>query len=114
MGPSEEPSKRLSRCCASSLHLFVAGGATALAPTREGRESDSCRDLSLIYTETLLITMRDTEGRTLRVRGQGLRRLGGRQPLWGMGVTSMISITSMPALLMVRMALSRPLPGPCT
>lgn len=48
------------------------------------------------------------------VADQTLLRLGGRQPLWGSGVTSMISVTSMPAPWMVRMADSRPLPGPLT
>ena len=39
-------------------------------------------------------------------------RLGGRHPLCGSGVTSMISVTLIPAPSMVRTALSRPLPGP--
>src|SRR5689334_24501746 len=45
---------------------------------------------------------------------QTLRRLGGRQPLCGMGVTSLIPTTSMPAFWMDRMAVSRPEPGPFT
>src|SRR3954452_13016618 len=45
---------------------------------------------------------------------QTLRRLGGRQPLWGVGVTSLMPVTSMPALWMERMAVSRPEPGPLT
>ena len=43
-----------------------------------------------------------------------LRLLGGRHPLCGSGVTSMISVTSMPLLCSVLIADSRPLPGPFT
>ena len=42
------------------------------------------------------------------------RRFGGRQPLCGNGVTSTISVTSIPALCTARIADSRPLPGPLT
>src|SRR3982750_1170971 len=42
------------------------------------------------------------------------RRLGGRQPLCGMGVTSSIVLTVMPAVCRAVMALSRPEPGPLT
>src|SRR5438045_5877034 len=45
---------------------------------------------------------------------QTRRRLGGRQPLWGMGVTSRISVTLNPAVCSARRALSRPAPGPFT
>src|SRR5256885_13647383 len=45
---------------------------------------------------------------------QTLRRLGGRQPLWGMGVTSLMPETSMPVFCSDRMAVSRPDPGPFT
>src|SRR5699024_5269616 len=38
------------------------------------------------------------------------RRLGGRQPLWGMGVTSLIRVTSRPTACRARMAASRPAP----
>src|ERR671930_378279 len=47
-------------------------------------------------------------------RGQTLRRLGGRQPLCGIGVTSVIAVTSRPAAWRERMAASRPEPGPRT
>jgi len=40
--------------------------------------------------------------------------LGGRHPLCGNGVTSMISVTSIPALCIVLIADSLPLPGPFT
>src|ERR671932_2640398 len=43
-----------------------------------------------------------------------LRRFGGRQPLCGMGVVSRMTVTRIPALLMARMADSRPPPGPLT
>src|SRR5690606_42042297 len=39
---------------------------------------------------------------------------GGRHPLCGIGVTSMISVTSIPALWMDRIADSLPFPGPLT
>ena len=42
------------------------------------------------------------------------RRFGGRQPLWGIGVTSLIMLTSRPAACRERMAASRPEPGPLT
>src|SRR5215213_1758224 len=45
---------------------------------------------------------------------QTLRRLGGRQPLWGTGVTSLMPDTSMPEFWRERMAVSRPEPGPLT
>src|SRR3954454_22327218 len=45
---------------------------------------------------------------------QTLRRFGGRQPLCGIGVTSLIDLTCSPAAASAWMADSRPLPGPCT
>src|SRR3977135_4549107 len=45
---------------------------------------------------------------------QTLRRLGGRQPLCGTGVTSLMPVTSMPAFCSDRIAVSRPDPGPFT
>jgi hypothetical protein len=42
------------------------------------------------------------------------RRLGGRQPLCGTGVTSWIEPTSRPVACSDRMAVSRPEPGPLT
>src|SRR3954451_3535374 len=45
---------------------------------------------------------------------QTLRRLGGRQPLWGTGVTSLMPDTSMPVFMIERIAVSRPEPGPFT
>src|SRR3954454_15884448 len=45
---------------------------------------------------------------------QTLRRFGGRQPLCGIGVTSLIDLTCRPADASAWMADSRPLPGPCT
>src|ERR1035437_1641899 len=43
-----------------------------------------------------------------------LRFLGGRHPLCGMGVTSLMARTSIPAVLKARTADSRPEPGPET
>src|SRR6266851_3418064 len=45
---------------------------------------------------------------------QTRRRLGGRQPLWGIGVTSRIDETLSPAACSARTADSRPPPGPFT
>src|SRR5271170_6490673 len=45
---------------------------------------------------------------------QTRRRLGGRQPLCGIGVTSRMLRTSMPAVARARIADSRPEPGPET
>src|ERR687885_2218660 len=47
-------------------------------------------------------------------RGQTRRRLGGRQPLWGVGVTSWMVPTSRPIAPRDRIAVSRPDPGPLT
>ena len=41
-----------------------------------------------------------------------LRRFGGRQPLWGIGVTSVILLILKPRLFKARTADSRPGPGP--
>src|SRR5664279_4872479 len=46
--------------------------------------------------------------------GQTLRRLDGRQPLCGCGVTSEIVPTSRPVAWSERIAVSRPDPGPLT
>src|SRR3954447_2309452 len=45
---------------------------------------------------------------------QTLRRFGGRQPLCGVGVTSLIVPTSRPTACSERIAVSRPEPGPLT
>src|SRR6185369_275848 len=45
---------------------------------------------------------------------QTRRRFGGRQPLCGIGVTSRIDVTRIPACATARMADSRPPPGPFT
>src|SRR3954463_15366595 len=47
-------------------------------------------------------------------RGQTRRRLGGRQPLWGVGVTSWMVPTSRPMAPSERIAVSRPEPGAFT
>src|SRR5262249_58346460 len=47
-------------------------------------------------------------------RHQTLLRFFGRQPLWGMGVTSLMPDTSRPEFCRLRMAVSRPDPGPLT
>src|SRR5918996_2438902 len=45
---------------------------------------------------------------------QTRRRFGARQPLWGIGVMSVIALTSRPAAWSDRIACSRPAPGPLT
>src|SRR5687768_9390941 len=45
---------------------------------------------------------------------QTRRRFGGRQPLWGMGVTSKMLTILKPTLFRARTADSRPGPGPLT
>src|SRR5512143_757798 len=47
-------------------------------------------------------------------RGYTRRRLGGRQPLWGTGVTSLMDVTLNPVFWRARSADSRPGPGPLT
>src|SRR5438270_5398385 len=53
-------------------------------------------------------------GPVYRAMAQTLRRFLGRQPLWGIGVTSLMPETSMPVFWSERMAVSRPDPGPFT
>src|SRR5919206_4576410 len=53
-------------------------------------------------------------GPVYRAIPQTLRRLGGRQPLCGIGVTSLIDRICRPAAASAWIADSRPLPGPCT
>src|SRR3954464_6428332 len=50
----------------------------------------------------------------LAMSGQTLRRLGGRHPLCGTGVTSLMVPTSRPTACNERIAVSRPEPGPFT
>src|ERR1700733_6921012 len=53
------------------------------------------------------------QGSRLRIH-QTLRRFGGRQPLCGIGVRSLIDFTSIPTVASARTADSRPAPGPLT
>src|SRR5919206_76390 len=53
-------------------------------------------------------------GPVYRAIAQTLRRFGGRQPLCGIGVTSLIDRICSPAAASAWIADSRPLPGPCT
>lgn len=50
----------------------------------------------------------------LKKRPHTRRFFGGRHPLWGIGVTSLIDFTSIPAACIDRTAASRPAPGPFT
>src|SRR3954471_3707765 len=59
--------------------------------------------------------MKDSLGLSVSASdSQTLRFFGGRQPLWGIGVTSLMARTSMPAVDRARTADSRPEPGPLT
>src|SRR5207302_6970551 len=53
-------------------------------------------------------------GDAATARTQTRRRFGGRQPLWGIGVTSRIEVTTSPTACSARSADSRPEPGPET
>src|SRR6476661_6920044 len=75
-----------------SVKHFVAL-RNSLVPSRR-----HCRQLAPVY----------------RPMAQTLRRLGGRQPLCGIGVTSLIDLTCRPAATSAWIADSRPEPGPCT
>src|SRR3569832_2576701 len=75
-----------------SVKHFVAL-RNSLVPSRR-----HCRQLAPVY----------------RPMAQTLRRCGGRQPLCGIAVTSLIERTWSPAAASAWMADSRPLPGPCT
>src|SRR4051794_19897145 len=57
---------------------------------------------------------RRDDGKTVLTSGQTRRRLGGRHPLCGMGVTSRMSVTLRPLFAIARRADSRPAPGPFT
>src|SRR6201986_4023568 len=57
---------------------------------------------------------RSHTGRNSSANAYTLRGLGGRQPLCGIGVTSRIERTSIPAAASARIADSRPEPGPAT
>src|SRR4051812_34695719 len=70
--------------------------ATALPPVTE-------RCISVVHLFAAKLTLLYT-----------LRRLGGRQPLCGIGVTSRIKLIRRPAACKDRMADSRPDPGPFT
>src|SRR5450755_1251644 len=79
--------------------------------------------LSLLpaYTSQALANVRDSvwgrepSGSVLGLLNPYTRRfLGGRQPLCGIGVTSLMERTSMPAVDNARTADSRPEPGPAT
>ena len=66
--------------------------------------------------QTLIPKRRETLalGPVYRAMCQTLRRLGGRQPLWGTGVMSLIPVISIPTVCIERIAVSRPEPGPLT
>ena len=66
--------------------------------------------------QTFIPNRRETRalGPVYRDMCQTLRRLGGRHPLCGTGVISLMPVTSIPAFWIERIAVSRPDPGPLT
>src|SRR5437763_8933976 len=60
------------------------------------------------------VPLTDRAGPEARRTLHTLRFFGGRHPLCGMGVTSRMARTSIPAVERARTALSRPEPGPAT
>src|SRR5882757_9736169 len=67
-----------------------------------------------ISTQYLVLSTQLWCAPAARTDSYTLRRLGGRQPLCGMGVTSLMVRTSIPAAARARIADSRPEPGPET
>ena len=61
-----------------------------------------------------LVGFKGSRKSTPYAAAQTLRRFGGRQPLCGIGVTSVMAVTSRPAVWRERIACSRPAPGPFT
>src|SRR5690606_13096165 len=100
----------------------VLGGLPAAGPTvltRGVRATVEGAAPLLVLEDVDAETARDLDlgsGVTSHVflKPQTRRRFGGRQPLWGTGVTSLMPVTSMPVLWIERMAVSRPEPGPLT
>ena len=83
----------LARCC--------RGGGCGRA-RREGRGASRGRSVSPLVPKMLVPRRRETRalGSGVTSHAQTLRRLGGRQPLWGTGVTSLMPVTSMPVFWM--------------
>src|SRR4051812_2536804 len=101
------------------LALLDAGAAVLAG--RVGATLERCVAANEVDTEAARL-LRHGAGVTghllclLRSRwsGQTRRRLGGRHPLWGVGVTSAMVPTSRPMAPSERIAVSRPEPGPFT
>src|SRR5688572_2452189 len=87
----------------TQVEVLVAADEVGLEPAR------LLGDGSGVTGHVSLLTFRE-----VWVRAQTRRRLGGRTPLCGLGVTSWIEPTSRPAAVRERMAVSRPDPGPLT
>ena len=97
--------------------LALADAAAAVHARRVRTALDrAAHRLALRALEEQLHALAPAEpaNRTRVTRHQTLRRFGWRQPLCGIGVTSLIPTTSMPAFWMERIAVSRPEPGPFT
>ena len=87
-----------------------------LAPAQAGKLRHSILPKPTFFTGTAISKSRPAQccQRKLRDFDHTLRRFGGRHPLCGIGVTSLMSRTSSPAVANARTADSRPAPGPLT
>src|SRR6478752_6587179 len=101
--------------------LLLLDPATAVLAGREGTELEVLVAADEVHLEAAGL-LGDRAGVTSHVssslsrsgRDQTRRRLGGRTPLCGVGVTSLIAPTSRPVAVSERIAVSRPEPGPLT
>src|SRR5713226_4344340 len=84
----------------------------SFCPSRRHRRQTASRCLAN-FLFSLPQTLKNSLSSHTRA-AQTLRRLGGRQPLCGIGVTSRITTMCNPAAAKARTADSRPEPGPCT
>src|SRR5580704_17321057 len=77
----------------------------------------TARAFFLLYYIPLLYgrgSVSSSEPTRVSQRSYTLRRFGGRHPLCGIGVRSLIALTSIPTVARARTADSRPAPGPLT
>src|SRR5205807_5389047 len=97
--------------------LGLADAAPAVLARRVGPTLDGALHrvtLRALEVELHLLPAAQAADGTGVARHQTRLRFGGRQPLCGIGVTSLIPDTSMPVFCNERTAVSRPDPGPFT
>ena len=95
----------------------LAAARLAVLAGRVGPALEGALGVALLALEVELLALAAAEpadGVAGLARHQTLLRFGGRQPLCGTGVTSLIEVTSSPAAWSERIAASRPEPGPLT